>query len=123
MSEIKPIKLANGLLYVETEDVDLPPLPEEKKPTGTEFEDTPEDAELVGFKEDIQETAVMLRSMISALATDVAQSLRKAAPAEWTLEFNIGFKGKTTPIPILLSSEANAAIKLTAKWKQRENDK
>ncbi|MCP4134935.1 MAG: hypothetical protein GY754_28430, partial [bacterium] len=35
---------------------------------------------------------------------------------EWTLELNIGFKGKANPVPVILSGESNAAIKVTAKW-------
>ncbi|GEM_PF-3484939 len=39
----------------------------------------------------------------------------KTSEKEWTLELNIGFKGKANPVPVILSSESNA-IKVTAKW-------
>ena len=103
MSEIRPVQLETGFLYVEMHEVDLP--------SASTHEGAPSEANLEG--------AATLRSMIDALAVDVASALNKAAPTEWTLEFSIGFKGKSTPIPVLLSGGENAALKLTATWKRR----
>ena len=87
------------------------------------YEDTPEDGECIGFKEDILDTAAILRSTIGSLASDIEQALDKTGPAEWSIELNIGFKGKTTPIPVLVRAEGDAAIKITATWKQNKDVK
>ncbi len=39
-------------------------------------------------------------------------------PDEWSVEINIGMKGKATIIPVLVSGEGNGSIKVTAKWKR-----
>jgi hypothetical protein len=111
MSEIRPIQLETGFLYVEMHEVDLP--------SETNIEDSSLDANLIGHRDRLDDGAATLRSTIDALAADVASALNKAAPTEWTLEFRIGFKGKNIPIPVLLSGEENAALKLTATWKRR----
>ena len=122
MSQTRPLRLGNGFLYVEMEEAEVPPLPateNREEPSGAEFEDTPGDAELINFQDDFNEAVGNLRSTIDALATDVARALENAAPTEWSLEFNIGFKGKASPIPVLLSGEGSAALKLTATWKRQ----
>lgn len=76
------------------------------------FEDTSATDELINAGEKV-------RSTISALAATVQQALTKANPAEWSLEINIGFKGKAG-IPFVTEGEANGAVKVTAKWKREE---
>ena len=118
MFKTLPMELQNGMLYVEIEDVDLPPMPDEKGDSG--FDDLPVGAKPVGFTSKVKDTAYYLKSTISTLAEDMAHALDKAAPSEWSLEFSIGFKGTASAIPVLVSSEANAALKLTLKWKKDE---
>ncbi|MCI0653192.1 MAG: hypothetical protein L0Y39_01755 [Methylococcaceae bacterium] len=55
---------------------------------------------------------------IKALAETVHASFQANQPEEWSLESNIGFKGKTSPIPVILSGEASGAIKVTATWRK-----
>ncbi len=54
------------------------------------------------------------------MAQTVQEGLREYQPDEWTLEINMGFKGKASPIPVILSGEAQGGIKVTAKWKKTE---
>ncbi len=115
MNKTKPIRLGGGFLYVEMEEAEVPPLPTRRdsgKRSAADLEDTPDDAELVGFQEEVES----LRSTIDALAADVAEAFKAAAPSEWSLEFNIGFKGKVSPIPVLVSGEGSTTLKVTAKW-------
>src|SRR5436853_7782792 len=55
---------------------------------------------------------VGLRDIVARLGAAVAES----KPSSWKLEVSIGFKGKTTPIPVILSGEAEAALKLQMEW-------
>lgn len=57
-----------------------------------------------------------VRKIIEALATTMHGALIKVKPAEWTLEINLGFKGKAG-IPFVTEGEANGAVKVTIKWK------
>ena len=56
-----------------------------------------------------------VRRTVSALAATIQTALEQAQPAEWTLEINLGFKGKAG-IPFITEGEANGAVKVTAKW-------
>ncbi len=122
MSKTGAVQMGGGVLYVEMEEAEIPPRPkarkQEREPRSS-LEDTPEDADLIGFRDDVEDAADTLRSMINSLATDVAGALDKAAPSEWTLEFNVGFKGKANPIPVILSGEGSAALKLKATWRRQ----
>jgi hypothetical protein len=44
--------------------------------------------------------------------------VKAANPDEWSVEMNIGFKGKATPIPYIASGELDGGIKITATWKK-----
>jgi Holliday junction resolvasome RuvABC endonuclease subunit len=77
----------------------------------------------VGIKSQIVDTLETLQDNIQTLAETVHQSLQAHQPDEWSLELNIGFKGKTSPIPVILSGEASGAIKVTAKWKKASGEK
>jgi hypothetical protein len=119
MSEIKSIKLANGrTIFVEMEKADVPKI---TKSHDADRYGLPEDAEAVGFKEDVADAIEALQDNIRELAESVHASLQSRQPDEWTLEMNIGFKGTTRPIPVILSGEASGGIKVTAKWKKAAN--
>lgn len=130
MSEIKAIKIAgNQYIYVETDaDFDDAQLPKAglsslKPDTGDNPDGYdvpyPEDASPCGLVGDaVGEAADALKAVqqtIQSLAETVYNGFQSHQPNEWTLELNIGFKGKTA-IPVIVSGEASAAIKLTAKW-------
>lgn len=125
MGQIKAIRLGTGILYVEMDEVETDPVeftvPQNPEAETSDYQDTPEGAKRVGFQKNIQESVASLRSSIQALASDVAEAFEKAAPDEWSLEFNIGFKGKATPIPVLLGGEAESALKITATWRKGDS--
>lgn len=116
MSEVKKIQLANGRsIYVEMDHTDVPEL---SPPSGWKPKDLPAGAEPVGFKEHVSDAMQALQDNIAGLTETVFESLKSHQPEEWTIELNIGFKGTTSPIPVILSGEASGAIKVTAKWKK-----
>lgn len=116
MSEVKRIELANGhCIYVEMESAEIPHEPKSSK---TRPSDLPEGAEPVSYKKDVVDAMQVLKDNIQGLAESVYDSLQESQPEEWSLEVNIGFKGKSSPIPIILSGEASGSIKVTATWKK-----
>jgi hypothetical protein len=58
-----------------------------------------------------------LDHLVQVLATPVQNALKGAGADEWTVEISIGFKGETG-LPFIASGEANAALKVSAKWKK-----
>lgn len=64
----------------------------------------------------LADLAETLRDLIGAVTTPVQSALESSKPEEWSLEFNIGFKAETG-LPFIAKGEANAAVKVTAKWK------
>lgn len=121
MSVIKPIKIAeNQYIYVEVDDsVDDAELPVSHSPAIQKWQPTgPENASSCGPVEDAIDSLKSLQRNIETLANTVYDSFKAHQPEEWSLEINIGFKGKTSPIPVILSGEASGAIKVTAKWKK-----
>ena len=118
MSEIGVIELEGGKkLFVEME-----PLNEEQSqalPSNhRRISDLPADAEPVGVLEDMGDALAQMRDNIEILANRVQEALAKSQPSEWSVEINIGFKGKTRPIPFIVEGSADAALKVTATWKK-----
>ena len=112
MPQVKSIKLASGRsIYVEMESAEI--AVQGWKPSDMDDSDSP-----VGIKDQIVDTLQTLQDNIKTLAETVHESLKLQQPDEWSLELNIGFKGTTSPIPVILSGEASGAIKVTAKWKK-----
>lgn len=58
-----------------------------------------------------------LRAAIKAVTGPVQAALKDLPPDEWSIELNIGFKGEAG-LPCITKGEANASVKLTAKWKK-----
>jgi hypothetical protein len=119
MSEVKAIQIAeNQYIYVEVEgDVNEATLPK-SKPSGNDTwqPNLPANASPTGPVEDAIDAMKSLQQNIKTIAETVHASFQAHQPEEWTLELNIGFKGKASPIPVILSGEASGAIKVTAKW-------
>ena len=118
MSEVRAIKISdNQYIYVEVEgDVDES-LPKSKDLNNGEWQpNLPEHASPCGPIEDAIDAMKSLQQNIKTIAETVHASFQAHQPEEWTLELNIGFKGKASPIPVILSGEATGAIKVTAKW-------
>jgi hypothetical protein len=58
-----------------------------------------------------------IRRGIEAISSAVSMALENAAPETWTVELNLGFKAGLK-VPVLMSGEANAALKVTMNWKK-----
>lgn len=80
--------------------------------------DLPPGAEPTGLFDDAIIGGRLLQETIANTAQSVYDSLQEMQPDEWSVELNIGFKGKATIIPILVSGEGNGSLKVTAKWKK-----
>jgi len=63
----------------------------------------------------VRDIGADLRNLIGAVTRPVREALAEAQPKEWTVELSLGFKGEAG-IPCLTKGEANAAVKITAKW-------
>ncbi|MCI5223535.1 MAG: hypothetical protein D3924_12905 [Candidatus Electrothrix sp. AR4] len=120
-TSIQSIELKDGgQLLVEVEEAELP----QAMITGREsISNLPPGTEEIGFKDKakelgdkIKDVNEILRQSLSSIFETVAESVKEKQPDKWGVEVNIGFKGKTNPVPVILSGEANAAIKVHAKW-------
>jgi hypothetical protein len=58
-----------------------------------------------------------IRDLVGALTAPVRAAFEGAGAEEWSLGINFGFKGETG-VPFIAKGEANAAVKVTAKWKK-----
>lgn len=64
---------------------------------------------------DDQEMGQRISGLVGVLTAPVRRSLETAGAAEWTMEITLGFKGETG-VPFVAKGEANAAVKVIAKW-------
>jgi hypothetical protein len=58
-----------------------------------------------------------LRDGIVNVCAAVLKAMEQAAPESCDIEFSMGFKAGVK-IPVLVSGEANAALKVTLRWKR-----
>jgi hypothetical protein len=65
--------------------------------------------------EGIEESA--LRNSIEKICSALSLALEKSTPDAWAVEINLGFKAGLK-VPILMSGEANAALKVSMSWKK-----
>ena len=116
--EISQLNLPDGKrLWVEVQPADETPV--EESPTGFLSVDLPPCAEPTGMREKVDSAMSLFQETITAMATTVRDSLEEVAPAKWTVEMNIGFKGKTSPIPFIATGEMAGGIKVTATWEKQ----
>lgn len=103
---IQPLKFGEQTIYIEVSDVNELGKAE------------PEDDryEQVNALDSVKEAGSQVHQTIKALSNTVQSALSDAKPSEWSLEINLGFKGKTG-IPFIAEGEANGTVKVTAKWK------
>jgi hypothetical protein len=120
MSQVKEILLPDGsCIYVEMEEAEIAEVSGFKPGTGL-----PEGAEQTGAVVDkVVDTMQVLKDTLHSMISTVYEGIKKHQPDEWILELSIGFKGKTNPIPVILSGESEVAMKVTAKWKKPEEKK
>ena len=68
-------------------------------------------------KDENEDMAERIEGLVSVLTAPVQTAFTGAGADEWSLEVNVGFKGETG-LPFVAKGEANAAVKVTAKWKR-----
>lgn len=106
----------NTPIFVEVEDVNVD-LAEPGASGGLDEEGLPIGAERTSrVSEHIGDALDAIENHVRAFSGVVRRGFESAAPDEFTLEFQIGFKGTSSPIPVVLSGEASGALKVTAKW-------
>jgi len=114
---IKRLKLSNGKqIFIEvdsSEDI-------KANPSHEHGEDLPEGAEPTGIKDEVTDSISIFRDNIEGIAETVHASLKSIQPSEWTVEMTVGLKGKTNPIPFIVTGEMNGGIKVTATWKKEQ---
>lgn len=118
---VQPIVLKEGCqLLVEVEEVELSP----DLTMGELAPYLPPGTEEICFGkgERFQKIADLLRQNLTGVFETVAEAVKEKQPDEWGVEVSIGFKGKSNPIPVILSGEANAAIKVHAKWTKDKSE-
>jgi hypothetical protein len=116
--EIRPVKFGNDIVYIEVADA-TPGQPEPPVAGSAQPHDGPPqrdyEVSLVSAAGDLIDSAERVRTTVRTFLAPVAEAAKQAGPKEWTVELSIGFKG-AAGIPFLASGEANAGIKVTAKW-------
>lgn len=114
MSEIKDITLGDGtVIFIEMEKANVPVPSSHEEDLGL-----PEGATPTGAAEKVVDTLKSLQGTLKGVFEAVHESVKGKSPSEWGVEINIGFKGTTSPIPVIVSGEASASIKVHAKWKK-----
>ena len=99
--KVEALQFNGETIYVEVTEI------EQEAENG--YEPTSAASKLVTAGEQVRKT-------VESLATTIHGAVDKLKPAEWTLEINLGFKGKAG-IPFVTEGEANGAVKITVKWK------
>lgn len=103
---IQALKFGNDTIYIEVSEV---------AQEGVIKIDDDDELEKINALDDVINTGQQLVAAIRGLVGAVKSGLDEAKPKEWTLEINLGFKGKAG-IPFITEGEANGAVKVTAKW-------
>ncbi len=117
MSVEEPLTIESefGTIYVMID----PSVEPEVKGVSSSSSYGPSDATPVGVPEDIKDSLGLVRDSLVTVAKTVhaglQDGLEHCGPDEWSIELAFSFKGKSG-IPLLISGEAAAAIKVQAKW-------
>ena len=117
MTAIHEIKSKDGdSLFIEVEDVEISNIDSEQK---SQYGD---DLQNCSAKEFTKDTLEVLKKTLKNVTEIVSDGLGDISPDEFSIELNIGFKGKSSPIPVILSGEASSSIKVNAKWVNKKGD-
>jgi hypothetical protein len=109
--QIKGIDFKGGRIFVEMEKVDIP-----IKAVGQNSVESIPDTELVSAVDEAIDALESLKTTVKGVINTIHESLEENAPHEWGVELNIAFKGKVSPVPVIVSGESEVAIKVHAKW-------
>lgn len=116
-TEIRELRLSNEKrIFVEVE------IAENNSITAfaPQVKDLPAGAEPAGMLDDALIGMKLFQENITNMAESVYNSLTELKPDEWSVEMNIGFKGKATPIPFIATGEMEGGIKVTVTWKKEQ---
>jgi hypothetical protein len=117
MKTVGPLRTSsNTVILVQTDgdDVDLGGL--SVASSFRAMSDLPDGAEPVTAIADVIDAMQSLRDGLRDIVEHVKVAIEASQPSKWKLEVNIGFKGKSAPIPFVLAGEADASIKLQFEW-------
>ena len=115
MKKTVPLRISGHTLFVEMEEMEIE-IPGSSNAHG--IQDLPEGSEAVSAVDRALDAFDALEAGLSGIVAKLRAAVSESKPTTWKLEVNIGFKGKTTPIPVVLSGEAEAALKLQLEWTQ-----
>lgn len=73
--------------------------------------------ENTSVREKVGDLADSIRDLVEVVTAPARAAFAGSQPEEWAIELNIGFKGESG-LPFVAKGEANAAVKITAKWKK-----
>ncbi len=106
---LQPIDVNGTVIWVEVADTPVVRAPV----AGGKFAETSAQGAAGGIVAEVGK--VDIAKTLDVLVTPIHQGLAKLAPDEVTIELGIGIKGEVGIF--VASSEANASVKITAKWK------
>lgn len=107
---IQALKFGDETIYIEVSDVEQLGNTDAEQSSGR-FED-------INALDTVKEAGSQVHETIKVLSKTVQSALADAQPDEWSIEINLGFKGKTG-IPFIAEGEANGTVKVIAKWKKQ----
>ena len=112
MKKTVPLQISLGhTLFVEMEEVELP-----TTAGAPAIQDLPSGSEAVSAVDNALDAFASLEIGLRDIVAKLGAAVAESKPSSWKLEVNIGFKGKAIPIPVILSGEAEAALKLQIEW-------
>lgn len=74
-----------------------------------------EGLEPTGVAGQVADAGEEIRAIITAVTGSIQKAFEASSPDEWSVELLVGFKGEAG-IPFVTKGEANASLKLKAKW-------
>ena len=105
---LKEVSLGGKAILLEVVDLEV----EEASEGDPDFENT-------SVREKVGDLADSIRDLVEVVTAPARAAFEGSQAEEWAIELNIGFKGETG-WPFVAKGEANAAVKITAKWKKRD---
>jgi hypothetical protein len=103
---LKEVSLGGKTILVEVAELPV----EGKAGQADRFENT-------AMREKVGDLANSIRDLVEVVTAPARAGFEGSQAEEWAIELNIGFKGQTG-LPFVAKGEANAAVKITAKWKK-----
>jgi hypothetical protein len=120
MMAIKEIQVGGTNLLVEVAELEKPGSGAEFSANRGEFEElnmlAGEGFEFTATREE-RDLSDRIRDVVATLTAPIHAAFEGSGAEEWAMEVNFGFKGESG-LPFIAKGEANASVKVTAKWKK-----